>query len=78
MKPIQVAVLAAWLTGCAGSQAPSNLYEARDAMNRVGDTIEEGARPALEPLSTGVDRSMDKAIGSLGLRGRPTGQVSTK
>jgi len=78
MKLIRVAVLAAWITGCAGSQAPSNLYEVRDTMNSVGNDIEKEARPAVEPLSQGIDRGVDKAIGSLGLRGRPPSENSVK
>ena len=78
MKTLQAAIVTLLITGCAGSQAPSNLYEVRDTMNQVGDDIEESARPALEPLSNSIDRGMDRGIGSLGLRGRPPSKYAAK
>lgn len=78
MKTFQVAILPLLIVGCAGSQAPSNLYQVRDNMNQVEANIESSARPALEPLSKSIDRGMDRGIGSLGLRGRPPSKYAAK
>ena len=72
MKKLLFAVVAAVMamaTGCgSNARPPESIYEARDRVDEAGSQAKAKIRPAVRPVIAKVDRGVESAVASVGLR----------
>ena len=69
MKKLVIAVAMAIGTGCgSNAKPPESVYEARDRVDEAGAGAKAKIRPAVRPVIAKVDRGVEDAVASVGLR----------
>ena len=69
MRNLKLALFLTLITGCAGSnRLPASVYEARDQVDAAGSKAHAKIRPAVRPVVAKVDRGVENARVSVGLR----------
>jgi hypothetical protein len=73
MTKLNLVLTLTLFTACAGSnRLPESVYEARDQVDEAGTRAHAKIRPAVRPVVAKVDRGVEDATASVGLRDEKT------